>query len=311
MDENIKLYAVCNFCWQKVEVDLFTGILYRCPFCHQSNMNPFYKEGNISMKLPKRDRKGRFIKEKKKHFSDDLAKPEIKKEQKKQSYWEVEIDCVDECSKVQNLVEISFKPVVKTKVQVLMDKFPNIEWLVYLLGEERFFDGEKDYIINDITIPIQTVSASNVWDIDCPEYNNLPIVGVMHSHHGMGTGFSKTDHDFINSNHNISLVISNNKIAGQVRIQTPCGSIKIVNNVKIIHLLDDNFDKETFLAEIKNITSDYQGNSNKKIKELNNAQKSYTNGNSVKDFFNEITSCPDCGRDVFMDQLRCDCGSEL
>jgi hypothetical protein len=138
--------------------------------------------------------------------------------------WEVEIDQVHECSKVPKEQKVLITLFAKRKIMALMKKYPSIEWLAYLLG-----DKENDpYTVTDIFIPKQVVTATSVDNIVCEEFNTLPIIGVMHSHHGMGNGFSGTDHEWINQNHNVSLCISKTGIAGQVRFTTPCGALKII-----------------------------------------------------------------------------------
>ena len=42
-------------------------------------------------------------------------------------------------------------------------------------------------------------------------------------------GFSGTDNEFINSNHNVSLLVSTKGIAGHIRAKTPCGAFIRVN----------------------------------------------------------------------------------
>lgn len=143
--------------------------------------------------------------------------------------WEVKIDCVKDCSKAPDNKTIWFTPKAKLTLDYLMEKFPSIEWLAYLIGSE-----EEEYLVKELFIPEQKVTAASVTDIKCEEWNDLKVIGVIHSHHGMGNGFSGTDHEWINQNHNISLVISKTGIAGQVRWKTPCGSIKIIKaNVKL------------------------------------------------------------------------------
>ena len=158
--------------------------------------------------------------------------------------WEVEIDCVESCSKAPDTINIWFLPLAKRKVDALMKEYTNIEWLAYLLGEK---DGRE---IADIFIPEQTISAAKVDEIECDEYNNLSVIGVIHSHHTMGNTFSQTDHDWINQNHNISLCISTTGIAGQFRYKTACGAFKIIDvNAKLRVKLD--FNDEEFIESVK------------------------------------------------------------
>jgi uncharacterized Zn finger protein (UPF0148 family) len=158
--------------------------------------------------------------------------------------WEVEIDCVESCSKAPDTINIWFLPLAKRKVDALMKEYTNIEWLAYLLGEK---DGRE---IVDIFIPDQSISAAKVDDIECDEYNDLSVIGVIHSHHTMGNTFSQTDHDWINQNHNISLCISTTGIAGQYRYKTACGAFKIIDvNAKLRVNLD--FNDEEFIESVK------------------------------------------------------------
>jgi hypothetical protein len=158
--------------------------------------------------------------------------------------WEVEIDCVESCSKAPDKINIWFLPLAKRKVDALMKEYTNIEWLAYLLGEKD----EREIV--DIFIPEQTISAAKVDEIECDEYNNLSVIGVIHSHHTMGNTFSQTDHDWINQNHNISLCISTTGIAGQFRYKTECGAFKIIDvNAKLRVNLD--FNDEEFIESVK------------------------------------------------------------
>jgi hypothetical protein len=66
----------------------------------------------------------------------------------------------------------------------------------------------------------------------------------------MGTGFSGTDHEYINGNHNLSLVIAKNGVAGQYRFETPCGALKIISEVKVKVIYPDfGFNKDEWLEK--------------------------------------------------------------
>lgn len=159
----------------------------------------------------------------------------------KDEAWETDIDCVEACSKAPESVNIWVTPQAKAKIDAMMEKYPSIEWLAYLIGEE--------FTVTDIFVPKQRVTSVSVTDIECPEYNDLDIIGVIHSHHGMGNAFSGTDHEWINQNHNISLCIAKTGVAGQVRWKTPCNSIKMVKAVTKLKI-DFEFEKDDFLEEI-------------------------------------------------------------
>ena len=173
----------------------------------------------------------------------------------KETCWEVEIDTVSECGKAPDVIDVFISPLAKDKIERLMEKFTNIEWLAYLVGE--------DYNIKDIYIPKQSVSAGSVTGIDSSVCNRLPVIGVIHSHHGMGNGFSGTDDEWINQNNDISLCISKSGINGQVRWETPCGSLNIVKAVVRLKM-DVDYDIEEFEniieKNIKKETIIYKGN---------------------------------------------------
>lgn len=157
--------------------------------------------------------------------------------------WEVEIPVIEQCSKAPAELLAQIEVLAKVKIDALMDKFPNIEWLAYLIG-----DRSDPLVVKDLYIPQQDVTGTSVDNIQCPEFNTLSVIGVIHSHHGMGTGFSGTDHAWINQNHNLSIVVAKNGIAGQFRWSTPCGGLKIIP-VKCRVKYDLEFDKEVFLQE--------------------------------------------------------------
>jgi len=194
-------------------------------------------------------------KKKKKQTSFKKGKNMIITTNNRNDSWEVDVDTVHECSKVPKEQKILVEFLAKRKIDSLMKKYPSIEWLAYLIG-----DRENPYTVKDIYIPKQEVTSVTVDNINCPEWNDLSVIGVIHSHHGMGNGFSGTDHEWINQNHNISLCIAKTGIAGQVRFKTPCGALKIIPAIIKIKYPELNFDFEAWLKE-----------SSEKIKEKHSA----------------------------------------
>ena len=133
--------------------------------------------------------------------------------------------CVKSCGRYQpedQMVYIDYY--VMAKINALMKKYTNLEWLGYLVGR----DGN---IVDDVYLPKQKVSAGSVTDIEViPE---ISIIGVIHSHHGLGLhNFSGTDHAYINDNHRLSILVWHEKdhigINGQNKITLECGSTMIV-----------------------------------------------------------------------------------
>ncbi len=230
-----------------------------------------------------------------------------------EDHWDSDLETVNACSKSPDNITVWVKPLAKVKIDTLMEKYPNIEWFAYLLG-----DGEDKLTVEDIHVPIQKITSTSVDDIECAEFNDLPIIGAIHSHHGMGTGFSGTDHAFVNQNHDISLVKTKTAIAGQVRWSTPCGCLKIVDAV-VKPKIEVDFDKKSFLetaignitekryAQSQTGTSGFPANTGPgrngpevisgragcwvngvwRPNKLTEAQKSYTNGKSIKETVKE------------------------
>lgn len=136
------------------------------------------------------------------------------------------VECVKTCGKVSTaqaqMVYIDY--FVIAKIQALMKRYTDLEWLGYLTGH--------DNVVEDMYIPKQKVSGAAVNDIEgIPE---IPVIGVVHSHHGMGLhSFSGVDHSYINDNHDLSILVWHNKtsggigINGQTRIKLPCGAVMI------------------------------------------------------------------------------------
>jgi hypothetical protein len=109
----------------------------------------------------------------------------------------------------------------------------------------------------------------------------------------MGHSFSQIDADWINQNHNISLVVSHSGMDGQVRWKTPCGSlITVKSKTKLWYDID--FDKKDFIKKAKekikrftaasNYGTGYGGYGTGYYEDgkWSQGQKSYMNGNSVK-----------------------------
>lgn len=163
-----------------------------------------------------------------------------------------EVKEICNCDMVQERVTVSLSTQVIQKINLLMDKMGHLEWLAYLIGE--------GFYVKDIVIPKQTVSSGFVDNIHLDDYGFYPIIGVLHSHHDMGSFFSGTDDEWINSNHNISIVVTRNKrnkssleFGATCRIKTPCGSFKRYdkNHVDVVPAKDYIFDHKDFVRRIE------------------------------------------------------------
>jgi len=165
--------------------------------------------------------------------------------------WECKLDMVTACSKTPDNVTVKISPLVKRKINLLMQKFTNLEWLAYLVG--------SNYVVEDLFIPNQTVTAASVnVDADTPQ-SDRPIIGVIHSHHTMGSFFSGTDDAYINMNHNISIVVSNKGMKAQARIKTPCGALRTIE-AKVVTDLQVDLDEKVFEESVdEKVTTPFTG----------------------------------------------------
>ncbi len=164
-------------------------------------------------------------------------------------FWEIKIDCVKSCSRVEQSVDVFMSRLAREKAMKFMKWAGAREWLAYLIGEYQ----EDGYHVHDLFLPDQRTSAALVDKVVAEEYNSLKVVGVIHSHHEMGAGdedspsFSGHDAAFINSNHNLSLLAGKSgqgfKVVGIARVKTPCEHfMQIKANVKVMKedLSDDD-----------------------------------------------------------------------
>lgn len=144
--------------------------------------------------------------------------------------WSSDIDYIKECSVVDRKVEVVLNPLVTWKMKVLMKIFGDIEWLAYLVGEQK----DNTFIFTDMKIPYQNVTGTSVDNID-DKNGSLSTQYVIHSHGSTSSMnvFSHTDDEFINDNNDISLLISGKNISGEARIKTPCGRYIRVSTLDI------------------------------------------------------------------------------
>jgi predicted RNA-binding Zn-ribbon protein involved in translation (DUF1610 family) len=196
-------------------------------------------------------------------------------------YFEVDLpEEVKTCGKCKKEIPVWISNAAKQKMKLFMKWSGRCEWLAYLIG-----NFENDIAtVEDLYLPIQSASSTLVNNVESDEYNKRQVIGVIHSHHEMGgasdshkPGFSGHDESFINSNHNISLLIAKDGISGLVRIKTECGAyIRVPAKVKLIEDYDFDVDglKEEFQSKINGKSKGKRGNGRHR-----HGQVVVTNGN--------------------------------
>lgn len=170
--------------------------------------------------------------------------------------WDSEMKFVGKCSKV-GYMDIFIEPEAMAKIEILMDKREDVEWLCYLIGEINW--DERVTFITDILVPLsQGNSFATVDNIEVDETMRPYIIGPIHSHHSMGCFFSKDDWEYLNNNNDISIVVSKKsediEMLAAVRFKTECGCFTHIetDNIKInCQLEEDVYDN--FVNEIGRI----------------------------------------------------------
>lgn len=170
-------------------------------------------------------------------------------------FWDVtdELDCVTACSKAPDKAVVYMSSIARKKTSLFMKWAGHQEWLAYLVGRWK---SENEVEVVDLMLPNQNANSTLVSKVIAEEYNQVSVVGVMHSHHEMGgakedkANFSGHDEAFINSNHNVSLLVAKDGIAGHVRVKTPCGAFLRVT-AKIKNMDEVEVDEKKLKEEFK------------------------------------------------------------
>lgn len=170
-------------------------------------------------------------------------------------FWDVteELDCVTACSKAPESGYVFLSAITRKKMKLFMKWAKHQEWLAYLVGK---WLANNTVEIVDLMLPNQNANQTLVSKVESEEYNKVSVVGVIHSHHEMGhgsknnPGFSGHDEQFINSNHNVSLLVSTKGIAGHIRVKTPCGAFMRIN-ATIKHMDEVEIDEKKLQKEFK------------------------------------------------------------
>ena len=159
--------------------------------------------------------------------------------------WELEDPMIEKCPTCEDKLDVLISRNTRHKIQAMMDVMEKDEWLGLLIGEKQ----DEQWYISDLMIPKQEVSSVKATKkSDCDEPDD--VLGIIHSHHDMGTFWSGTDEKHANSNFDLSIVVdSNMKTLGTARIKTECGKLMRVDTN--IDYEEDYMDKYEWANEQK------------------------------------------------------------
>ena len=164
-----------------------------------------------------------------------------------------EVKEIGSCSEVEK-PSIRLTLAVLKKINLLMQEYDNLEWAADLLGIKD--DVKNEIIISDIVVFKQDVDYASVIRTEFTESENH--IGVIHSHHSMGSKFSHIDDEFVNSNHDLSAVVSfaENSLGLDVnftyRARTNCGKFVRHNDLSgVLDYVSMEFDVDAFIADAK------------------------------------------------------------
>jgi hypothetical protein len=116
------------------------------------------------------------------------------------------------------------------------------EWIGYLHATQQ---EDGSFQVTGITVPKQEVGAASVTPKE-----TVQSEGVVHSHVSMKAFFSGTDDDYINENHDFSIVVNKSEeYAAVARLKLPCKAMSIVDTE--VEIIQPGVDVTAFIEEAK------------------------------------------------------------
>ena len=157
------------------------------------------------------------------------------------------------CSEVEKPL-IRMTLTVLKKINLLMQEYESLEWAADLIGHKD--ESKNEITISDIAVFKQDVDFASVVRTDYTDSEDH--IGVIHSHHSMGSKFSHIDDEYVNSNHDLSAVVSfaEGPLSLDVNIthrtRTNCGKFIRHNDLSwMLDYVSKDFDEDAFLANAK------------------------------------------------------------
>lgn len=156
--------------------------------------------------------------------------------------------CIDKCPHENTKTKYLICGDAVLKLRYLQNHFKDVEFLVY---GNSIKCGEDSYKLEDVIVPEQVVGHASV--------DNVVVIGtfntVIHKHPGNMTNFSSIDDEFVNSNHDFSLLIGSNDLKnanGIACIQVECSRyMKVKLDIDIVVPMSK--DEEFIKSVAKNI----------------------------------------------------------
>lgn len=156
--------------------------------------------------------------------------------------------CIEKCPHEDTKTKYLICGDAVLKLRYLQHQFKDVEFLVY--GNSIKL-ADNSYKLEDVVVPEQVVGHASV--------DNVVVVGtyntVLHKHPGNMTNFSSTDDEFVNSNHDFSLLIGSSDLKnanGIASIQLECNRyMKVKLDIDIVVPMSK--DEEFIKSVAKNI----------------------------------------------------------
>ena len=131
---------------------------------------------------------------------------------------------ITQCGKPGIFPDVSITLDAFAKACSLCDAMSNLEWIGWCLGTIS----DELVLVDDIVIPRQVKPSSGWCEMLPGEVSPERKVGVIHSHHNMGTFHSPADQSYVDANNPVSLIITNSgAISASVKGKTLCGAVMV------------------------------------------------------------------------------------
>ena len=157
-----------------------------------------------------------------------------------------ENSCIDDCPEMKSSVKIFLKKKAEDQIKKLCEKFPSLEWMAGLKGEEK----EGEYTIEELIVFDQEVESAHVEHTPegDQEFAKHKFIGWIHSHNMMPASHSATDVTTANQQA-ISMTVNNAfDFATKVKKEMSCGRKTLVDGEVLLERAELEVD-ETWLKE--------------------------------------------------------------